>query len=248
MKKDVLAMTPNGAVTRTSGFNGDAPINVIDQPPASPGMIQLFRFGPGGPGEGPSTPEQQEENRKSMLLSAKQDFARMSLGMMLSPLAAYPLEFWYGGQAESPDGKADIVEVKGDGDFAARLFIDSSTHLPLMLSWMAKEPIQITRTAGGPGGPPPGAGAVQFSTSRAPSSSPEERDKMMKQAQDQMKEAEAKARVVEYRLYYGDYRDVDGVKVPFKLQRSIDGKPTEEVTFDKVKINAKIDPKKFEVK
>lgn len=105
MKKDVLAMTPNGAVTRTSGFNGDAPINVIDQPPASPGMIQLFRFGPGGPGEGPSTPEQQEENRKSMLLSAKQDFARMSLGMMLSPLAAYPLEFCTAARRNRPTAR-----------------------------------------------------------------------------------------------------------------------------------------------
>jgi hypothetical protein len=54
--------------------------------------------------------------------------------------------------------------------------------------------------------------------------------------------------MVEYRLYYGDYRDVDGIKVPFRLQRSIDGKPTEELTFDRVKINGKIDAKTFDVK
>ena len=76
---------------------------------------------------------------------------------------------------------------------------------------------------------------------------PEEREKLMKQLEEQTKEAEAKRRVVEYRLFYGDYRAVDGVQVPHRLQRSIDGKPTEEVTFDKVKVNAKIDAKKFTV-
>ncbi len=69
---------------------------------------------------------------------------------------------------------------------------------------------------------------------------------MMKQAQEDAKAAQAKLRSVEYRLYYGDYREVDGLKVPFRLQRSIDGKPAEEVTLEKVKINGKIDPKKFD--
>ena len=76
---------------------------------------------------------------------------------------------------------------------------------------------------------------------------PEQRDQMMKEIQDRMKEAEAKRRTVESRLYYSDYQDVSGVKMPFKLQRSIDGKPTEEMTLEKVKVNQKIDPKKFEV-
>jgi hypothetical protein len=258
MKKDVLAMMGNNAITRTSGFNGEAVINAIDQPPAMPGMIQI-RMGPGGtaPG-GTPTPEQQEQQRKQQLISGKQDFARFTLGMLLSSLTAYPLQFSYGGQAESPDGKADIVDVKGEGDFAVRLFIDTQTHLPLMASWMAKEPLVITRTmtAGGPGAPPPPsgntgyvvAGAKPATAGGGQAMSPEERDKMMKQFQDQAKEAAAKLRVVEYRLYYGDYRDVDGIKVPFKLQQSMDGKPTEEVTLEKVKINAKIDPKKFETK
>jgi hypothetical protein len=252
MKKDVLALMGNSVITRTSGFNGDQTIDVIDQPPAMPGMIQI-RMGPGGPAGGPPTPEQQEENRKKQLLSSKQDLARLSLGMMLSSLAAYPLEFSSGGQAESPDGKADIVDVKGEGGFAVHLFIDANTHLPLMLSWMAKEPLVITRTVGpgGAGAPPPAGGGavVQYSTSRGqPPPSPEEREKLIQQAQEQAKEAEAKLRVVEYRLYYGDYRDVDGVKVPFKLQRSIDGKPVEEVTLEKVKVNGKIDAGKFSAK
>jgi hypothetical protein len=254
MRKDALGMINGSAITRTSGFNADEPINIVDQPPAMPGQIVMFRFGSGAPGTTP-TPEQQEQDRKNMLLAAKGDFARLTLGMLVSSTPAYPLEFSYGGQAESPDGKADIVEVKGEGGFAVRMFIDTKMHLPLMLSWMAREPMVRTISMGGPGGGPPpagsGGGVVQNGGARGQQMqqmTPEERDKMLKQAQEQAKAAEAKLRVVEFRLYYSDYRDVSGIKVPFTLQRSVDGKPTEELALDKVKINEKIDPKKFAVK
>jgi hypothetical protein len=57
---------------------------------------------------------------------------------------------------------------------------------------------------------------------------------------------------VENRLYFADYRDVDGMQFPFRLRRARSGPDTmetiEETTFDRFKINAKIDPKKFEVR
>jgi len=259
MKKDVLAMFGTSAITRTSGFNGDTLINVVDQPPPMGGATFVMRIGPGGgPGGGPGelvTSEQQEAARQAQLLANRHDFARLTLGFLLASPAAYPLQFSYGGQAESPDGKADIVEVKGEGGFAARLFIDTESHLPLMLSWMAKEPLVMSQVIrGGPGAPmahASGGGGIAVTSLQVEGGkplTPEERDKLMKQLEEQRKEAEAKRRTVEYRLYYGDYRDVDGIKVPFKLQRSMDGKPTEELTLEKVKVNGKIDPRKFEVK
>ena len=76
---------------------------------------------------------------------------------------------------------------------------------------------------------------------------PEEREKMLKDIEARRKEAEAKLRTVEYRIYYGDYKAVGGVQLPHRIQRSIDGKPTEEMVFDAIKVNAKIDAKKFQV-
>jgi hypothetical protein len=257
MKKDVLATLGTTTITRTSGFNGDAPIEVIDQPPSTGGNVVVFKFGSGASSE-VVTSEQKEAARNAQAVAAKQDFARLTLGFLLASPTAYPLQFAYGGQAESPDGKADVIDVTGEGGFAVRLFIDTTTHLPLMLSWMAKEPLVISQTVGS-GGPGRGAVAPRASAGGAASVgsvqidggkplTPEDREKLMKQLEQQRQELEAKRRTVEYRLYYGDYRDVDGIKVPFKLQRSIDGKPTEELTFDKVKINAKIDAKTFDVK
>ena len=53
---------------------------------------------------------------------------------------------------------------------------------------------------------------------------------------------------VENRLYFADYRDVDGMQFPFRLRRAVGADTIEETTFDRFKINAKIDPKKFEVR
>jgi hypothetical protein len=51
---------------------------------------------------------------------------------------------------------------------------------------------------------------------------------------------------VEYRMYYADFRDVNGIKWPFRVRRAVAGQTIEETTFDRIRINAKIDPKKFE--
>jgi hypothetical protein len=255
MRREAVVNMGNMSIYRMSGFNGDGVINEMDTPPqlsGGGGNVVMFRMaGPGGtvtmPGSPPPTPEQQEAARKAFLLASKQDFARLTLGMFAASFPAYPLTMTYAGQAESPDGKADVIDVKGEGDFAARLFIDTRTHLPLMLSWMAKEPLQIMRQVGGPGGSRTivaGGAAVQAPPGKL---SPEEQEKLTAQLAAQAKEADAKRRVVEYRLFYTDYRPVDGASLPFRLQRSIDGKPVEEITFDKGKVNGKIDAKKFTV-
>ena len=71
--------------------------------------------------------------------------------------------------------------------------------------------------------------------------------KMQKDMEEASKAADAARKIVEFRVNYADYHDVDGVKVPFHFSRSVAGKPTEDITFDKVKLNAKIDPRKFDV-
>ena len=80
-------------------------------------------------------------------MGAKQDFARLMLGMFASSFPSFPLTFTYVAQAEAPQGKADVLDVKGPANFAARLFIHADTHLPIMISWT------------GPGAPGGGRGA-----------------------------------------------------------------------------------------
>ena len=128
---------------------------------------------------------------------------------------AYPVQFVYAGQAESPEGKADVLDVKGADGFTAKLFVDAKTHLPLMLSWMDKEPLRLTM---GGGSAAAGSG-----------------------------DADAKRKTVEYRVFYADYKSFDGMRLPTRIQRMVDGLPAEEMNFEKIKVNGKIDASKFAV-
>src|SRR5207244_1294056 len=51
---------------------------------------------------------------------------------------ALPLTFTYVGQAEAPEGHADVVDVRdASSPLVMRLFVSAETHLPLMISWKA---------------------------------------------------------------------------------------------------------------
>jgi len=266
LMRSVMAAMGNMSIYRNTGFNGGQVIEEIDRPPSlSGGMVMIRVAGPGGTPTDPEkmTPEQKAEFDQKRLLANKKEFAKIALGMFAASPAAFPLELSDGGQAESADGKADVIDVKGEGGFVARLFIDSQTHLPLMLSWMDKEPLVMQM--GGPGGGaagPGGGGAVTMTMSGGggvtadarhsaqaggSSMSQEDRDKLMKDLEARRKDAEAKLRTVEYRVFYADYKSVGGVQLPHRIQRSIDGKPTEEMIFETIKVNPKIDAKKFQV-
>ena len=75
----------------------------------------------------------------------------------------------------------------------------------------------------------------------------EERKKAREEAEKQTRGARKQPpAMVEYTLFFDDWRDVDGIKFPHKLRRAMGGATTEEWTVSKVKVNPKIDPKKFE--
>jgi hypothetical protein len=49
-------------------------------------------------------------------------------------------------------------------------------------------------------------------------------------------------------LYFADYRKVDGLQLPFRLRRATGAETTEETTFDRYRINATIDARRFDVR
>ena len=184
------------------GFNGTALIQ-LPPPPTPPARA-------GGPPVPPAA--QPDRMRASRLVNVRQDFARLMLGMFASSFSSYPLTFSYAGAAEAPQGRADVLDAKGPDDFSVRFFVNTETHLPVMVSWQAA----------GRGGPPPRGGAPAG--------------------------AVATPKPVENRVYFADYRDVGGLRFPFRLRRAVGADTVEETTFDRYRINPKIDPRKFEVR
>jgi hypothetical protein len=94
---------------------------------------------------------------------------------------------------------------------------------------------------------PPGALVVEAPAAPAASATQDERDQYAAMIAALRQRTLGQAKPIDYRVYYGDFRDVDGVKFPFRLRRAIGGETIEETMFDRVRINAKIDPRKFEV-
>jgi hypothetical protein len=183
--------------------------------------------------------------RRARVMSVKQDYARLALGLFASS-PAYPLTFAYAAVAEAPQGRADVLDVKGEGNFVLRYFINAETRLPVMVTWTTP-PTNVIVTV--PGQPPPasvapGAVVVAGPPAPPPNAAKEETDKYAKEVL--ALRAKAQATPVEHRLYFADYRDVDGLKFPFRLRRAIGTETTEETTFDRFRVNAKIDPRRFE--
>jgi len=207
------------------GFNGN---DLIQVPPPQAGR--------GGP------PAQQR------VAAIKQDFVRLTLGMFASSFSSYPLTFKYAAQGEAPEGKADILDISGPANFSARFVVQRDTHLPVILMWQLPATNVVFRIPGQPvpNPLPPGALLVDAPTPPAASASQDDRDQYATTIATLRRQTLAQAKPIDYRVYYGDFRDVNGMKWPFRIRRAIGGETIEETTFDRFRINAKIDPRKFE--
>jgi hypothetical protein len=238
LRKDEVPAQETGATA--AGFNGD---DLVQDPPPPP-MPAMPTPPAGAPAGAPMPPR---PNPSAMRVTTlKQDFTRLALGMFASSFPAYPLTFTYFAEAEAPQGKADVLEGKGPNNFTLRLFISRDTHLPVMVTWTAPAPPQRgARGAGGaqgargaqgaggapPAGAPPAAAAPPAGAPAAAGAPPA-----------------GPAAPPTNILYFADYRDVDGLQLPFRLRRAVGADTIEETTFDRFKLNPKIDPKRFEVR
>lgn len=231
------------SLTRIDGFEGDRPF--MDLIADSPGTrVAIDR-----PADDPA-------RAKALLRRTNTDLARLLLGMIAGTQPGLAATYTYVGQAESPDGTAHVIDVTGAHDFKARLFIDTVTNLPLMLTYTEAEvrPIRMTMTHGA--APPTradGAGASgstarrDGSTSRVagvPNLTPEQQAELDKQ----IAAAEAEPpKLVEYRMFFADYREVSGISLPHRISRGTAEKTVEEWDVKDYKVNPNISLDRFKV-
>jgi len=236
------------------------------------GGMQIMVRGPGdgpGPGGGAGpTPEQLNEIRVRRMRVQLQRF-------MAAVLADAGTPWVDAGIAESPDGKADILETKEETGRTLRLFIDQETHLPLMVQYQDPKPMIMInggpgRGPGGPGGPGrgpggPGGGGAVIDKSAGGGSGGGIDQKAAAMAGGQgagapqpMTPEEVQKRVAEmqrnppqlgtFAMHLGDYKKVDGIMLPHKIETSLDGEPNEEWTVEKYKVNPTIKADTWEKK
>lgn len=196
---------PGGAtMVRTEVLNGTEVWDDSSQRGGMGGHMMVMR----GPGGREMTEEQMQEMRRR---TRRADLARYRLAWLLTTDAAVT----YGGVAEAPDGKADVLDVTPAEGPALRLFIDQETRMPLMLTWQGPQPrIMIRR----PGGAPPSTASPDDITRNAASDGPPPQ--------------------ATFELRFEDYRKVDGILLPHHISRGVNGSVNEEWTVKSYKVNA----------
>jgi hypothetical protein len=147
------------------------------------------------------------------------ELTRLRLVWLLSADAAVS---WIG-TAESPDGKADVLEITPANQPAIRLFLDQSSRLPLMITWQraAQQLFLGRRGRGGDpstrlgGGGPGGSDAARGTIS----------------AQG------AGAEQATLRMTLGEYQVVAGILFPRLITRGTSEQTIEEWTVDSYRVN-----------
>jgi hypothetical protein len=230
-------MVGGPTVERISAFNGTEAWDDMQNRGGMGGGMQIRMMGPGGPGGaggpggGPLTPEQIEQARVRRM---KMELQRWTVALF----AESTQPFTHAGVAESPDGKADILETTDEAGRAVRLFVDQATHLPLMVQYMEVRPRVMMM--GGPGGPGgrrgPGAG---------PGGGQPPSEEEMKQRMEEMRK-QGPPPPSQFAMHLGDYKKVDGVMLPHRVDISIEGQPNEEWTIEKFKVNPAVKDSEFE--
>ena len=140
------------------------------------------------------------------------DLARFTLAWLL---AAEGQVAWVG-TAEAPDGKADVLEITGASGPATRLFLDQTSHLPLMMTWQGNAPQLLffgARGGRGNDGPPI--------------------------------ERPARPTQTTFRMTLGEYKTVNRLKLPHLVTRAVNDLTIEEWAIKSYRINPSFRPDVF---
>jgi hypothetical protein len=245
---------PGGAsMERITALNGTQAWEDMKQRGGMGGGMQIVMRGPEGRELNPAAIEEARLRRTRTEL----------MRYLLAFFGGATLQPTWVAVAEAPDGKADVLEVKNDGGAAVRIFVDQQTHLPLMLQYQDMRPRMMIDGRGGRGGPgggrgargggagidgggppagAPPAGATPPEGRGEPGQRPDPEE--MRRRMEQMPPPVPS----NVSLFLADYKAVDGVMLPHRLTQSIDGKPVEEWTLEKVKVNPALKADLFEKK
>jgi hypothetical protein len=222
---------PGGAsVERIVALNGATAWEDMKQRGGMGGGMQIMMRGAGG---AELNPEAIEEAR---LRRTRTEMMRY----LLAFFGGADMQPTYVAEAEAPEGKADVLEVKNESGASVRVFVDQQTRLPLMLQYTEVRPRMSFEGRGGRGGPggSRGTGAGRGDPGQRPN--PEEVRRRMEQMPPPAPST--------VNLFLGDYKTVDGVMIPHRLTQSIDGKPVEEWTLEKIRVNPSLKADFFEKK
>ena len=188
-------------------------------------------------GQPQAAPQVDPERLKDAQRRTRQaEVSRLLLTLLLS---ADGTVAWVG-TAESPDGSADVVEVTPAQGAASRLFLDTRTHLPLMM----------TTTAGGGGrggggggrrgadaGGRRGDGGGRGAAAEPGAVEGNRGGAAVPDGQPRRGGPQGPAQPITIETHLSEYKAVSGIKFPHLMTRGLNGQTNEEWVVKNYKVN-----------
>ena len=149
---------------------------------------------------------------------------------------------WIGTAVTPKDEKADVLEFTTPDGTTTRLFLDITTHIPLMMTYSAPAPRGAGRGQGGQGGQ---GGAARGGDNAGGGGRRGRGDGSGGDAPQGGQAADAQGgrrggvqpQQITMEMYLGDYKVENGIKMPHHITREIMGEIQEELIVKNVKLN-----------
>ena len=159
------------------------------------------------------------------------EFTRYLLATLVMPPPSLAVEYKYVGESDVEDAHADVIEVTGPDKFTVRLFFDTQTHMPLLLSYRGRKPRSITN----------------IDLSKDKNMKPEDIKKAKDEAEKKIRAAaQAPPEQVDFFIRLTEYKKVSGLLLPHKLTFLTESEVSEEFQVARYQLNPQFKPDKFQ--
>jgi hypothetical protein len=199
-----------------------------------------------------------EKFQKRIAVSHGDELSRLLFGLLLKTSPGLNAIYNYAGEGSVDGTAADIVEASSDNGFAVKLYVDKNTHLPLMMSYRANKQVRFVMKREGAA-----AGAVEKDVMVFRHILPEGEkisgdggNRVVIRKKDEngnvtetVKAGEEMPRIqleeAEFQVRFSDYRSVNGLMLPHRIAKTVNGEAGETMTIESYQVNAQNLSEKF---
>ena len=185
------------------------------------------------PDPGPQTPDAIAQRQQQQMLHRRQEFGRLTLALLGRSFDGYSWQFPAAGP-ETLGGRAvEFVEARAADGFTARLYVDASTHLPVVIAWHAPvNPVVVTTSSS----------TVVTRGNQVVSQSPPTVPAVPSG------DPGGGTPDVMWKLELSDFKLQDGVNWPHRLKLLVETQVREDIRLGRFRLNPRLDPRRFAIK
>jgi hypothetical protein len=151
-----------------------------------------------------------EKERIPFTAVRQNEMFRTTFALLLSAPDGTEAEYLYAGEGTVDGDAVDIIDVQSGGS-SFKLYLDKSTHLPRMLSYMGMPVMKAVKLERQPGVAP--------------------KDDVI------LERKIHKAELVEHQVKFSDFRNVGGIQLPHRWTQTVAGNPGETIEISGYDIN-----------